>query len=279
MSICYQRGVDEHDLITRARAGEPGAFDALVAPHTANLRRFLWSMIGHPDDAEDLAQETLLTAQQKLTTFRGDAAFRTWLFSVGTRKALDALRKRKRWPVEAQQEGERRFLASGEATAELGAVTASPEFAYDYRQHMAYCFSCVARSLEPEQSAALLLKELLLFESGPASRVMGVSESTYRHRLRSARQTMKTHFEGLCALVGKQGVCYQCEALREYLPESKRGREVAPLADAGEDAEVKLKRRLDILRNTELTASPLHQVLLRFMGQLWDGPPPPASTE
>lgn len=273
---------DEQQLLASARAGSRRAFDALVAPHVATLRVFLYRLVCQPDDAADATQDALLTAFQKLDSFRGDASFRTWLFSIGTRKGLDLLRKRKRWPTDAQQQGEQHTLRTPELRAQLDAAIGQAEYAYEYRQHVAYCLGCVARSLPPEQSAALLLKELLLFENREAARVMSMSESTFRHRLRAARASMREIYEGLCALVGKQGVCYQCAKLRDYCPADKRGPAVEPIADESADPDDKLTRRLRVVQQTgqqvglDVGDSPVHDLLFRFMNEMWSGAAPSA---
>lgn len=272
------RAATEQELLAAARAGSRRAFDTLVAPHVVPLRVFLYRLVCQPDDAADVAQDALLTAFQKLDGFRGDASFRTWLFSIGTRKGLDLLRRRRRWPADAQSQGELRTLQSPQLRAQLDATIGEAEYTYEYRQHVAYCLGCVARSLPPEQSAALLLTELVLLENRDAARAMGMSESTFRHRLRAARASMREAYEGLCALVGKQGVCYQCAKLRDYCPPDKRGRAVEPIAEGSEDPEHKLTRRLKVVRQVGLDVgdSPVHDLLFRFMSDMWDGVAPSA---
>ena len=188
-------------------------------------------MICNPDDAEDLAQETVLRAQQRLATFRGESAVRTWLFAIGTRLCLDLLRARRRWPASAQTEGEQVALGSPEVMASLDEVVRADDFRFEYRQHVAYCLACVARSLPEEESAALLLREVYLFDGPEAAKVLGMSESTLRHRLAAARAAMKSRFDGYCALVNKTGVCYQCAALRDVCPADRRGPAPEPLAE------------------------------------------------
>ena len=266
---------EERVLVEEAMAGDRQAFESLLRPHVRPLRSFLYRMIAHPEDAQDLAQETALRAQQKLATFRGTSSFRTWLFSIGSRLCLDLLRARKRWPVEAQIEGEKTALASTALMQSLDEIVREDDFRFEYRQHVAYCFSCVARSLPPEESAALLLREVYLFDAPAAAKVLGMSASTFRHRLSAARETMKTRFEGYCALVGKQGVCYQCAALRDHCPEEHRGGAPEPIAPADAPADDKLRRRLRVVRDADLEAGPgheVHELLFRFMSDLWERP-------
>ncbi len=259
----------------KALAGEKQAFERLLRPHIAPLRSFLYRMIAHPEDAQDLAQEAALRAHQKLATFRGASSFRTWLFAIGSRLCLDLLRARRRWPIEAQIEGEKRALASTPLMQSLDELVRDDDFRFEYRQHVAYCFSCVARSLPPEESAALLLREVYLFDAPAAAKVLGMSASTFRHRLSAARETMKSRFEGYCALIGKQGVCYQCAALRDHCPEEHRGDAPQPIAPAEASADEKLRHRLRVVRDADIEGGPgheVHELLFRFMSDLWERP-------
>ena len=89
---------EERELIEQARRGARDAFDRLVGAHVPAVRSFALRMVMQPQDAEDLAQDALLQAYQKLDGFSGDSSFRTWLFTIVTRKCIDHLRTRKRWP-------------------------------------------------------------------------------------------------------------------------------------------------------------------------------------
>ncbi len=263
-------------MADEAVAGDRRAFERLLRPHVGPLRSFLYRMIAHPEDAQDLAQETALRAHQKLATFRGSSSFRTWLFAIGSRLCLDLLRTRRRWPVEAQIEGEKAALASTSLMQSLDEIVRQEDFRFEYRQHVAYCFSCVARSLPPEESAALLLREVYLFDGPAAAKVLGMSASTFRHRLSAARETMKSRFEGYCALVGKQGVCYQCAALRDHCPEERRGDAPQAIAAAEASADDKLRHRLRVVRDADLeggSGHEVHELLFRFMSDLWERPP------
>ena len=256
-----------------ARAGDRRAFDSLIAPHLPLLHKFLLRILCQPADAEDIAQETLLTAFQKLDTFRGEARFQTWLFGIATRKALDVLRNRKRWPIEGQIIGEQKALASPALMQELVSTLSAVDFVYEYRQHVAYCFSCVTQTLEPELAIALMLREIVLLENQDAADAMTVSESKFRHFLSQARQHMSDSYEGLCALIGKSGVCYQCNKLRDLVSEEKRGPMPEPLAPFEAPPETKLNRRLAMVREADLENAPAHRVLLKFMSELWAGSP------
>jgi len=89
--------VDDRELIARVRAGDPAAERALYDAHVERVYRLSYRMAGDDDLARDFTQETFIRAFEKLETFRGEAAFSTWLHSIATSVALNGLRKVKRF--------------------------------------------------------------------------------------------------------------------------------------------------------------------------------------
>lgn len=89
-------GVDEQTLIQRALGGDPDAERALYDAHVDRIYRLAWRMTGEDDLAQDCTQDTFIRAFDRLSEFRGDAAFGTWLYSIATSVVLNALRKVKR---------------------------------------------------------------------------------------------------------------------------------------------------------------------------------------
>jgi RNA polymerase sigma-70 factor (ECF subfamily) len=272
---------EDAELLARARTGDRTAFDAMAAPHLPRLRSFLHRLVAHPDDAEDLAQDAMLQAFRKLAGFRGDAAFSTWLFTIAHRLALTHLRTcKQRWPATIQLEMHDRAASSAEFGAELAGEMSRPEFRYEVAEHIAYCFSCIARSLDPEDSAALILREVLDLPNREAARIADLSESAFRHRLAAARRTMTEAFDGLCALINKQGACHQCSTLRGLCPPDRQGPPVEPLGDVTTgDPDALLDRRLDAVRGADVVAGStarMHAVMLRFIARHAD---PPTSSD
>lgn len=83
-------------LVSEARAGSARAFRALVEPHREQIYWRAVRAVGDLDEAEDVAQETLLRAFTRLETYRGDARFGAWLYQVGANCIRMHLRSRKR---------------------------------------------------------------------------------------------------------------------------------------------------------------------------------------
>jgi RNA polymerase sigma-70 factor, ECF subfamily len=89
--------VDDADLVARAREGDHAAFTALIERHQAAVYRAALSAVGSAMDADDVAQEALLLAYQRLRSFRGEASFKTWLLTITWNQAMNHRRKASRW--------------------------------------------------------------------------------------------------------------------------------------------------------------------------------------
>lgn len=88
----------DSQLIEAVKGGDLNAFSELTARHSSAIYRRMFRMVRNREDAEDLVQETLLSAYNHLDRFRGTARFSTWLFRIGVNSALQLLRKRRRIP-------------------------------------------------------------------------------------------------------------------------------------------------------------------------------------
>ena len=230
-------------------------------------------LVGHPEDTDDLVQEAMLRAHSKIETFRGQARFGTWLCTIGTRLALDYLRGRRRWRGDAQVHVKDYCHSDDARLREVKDTLASPDFAFDVYEHIAFCFTCVARSLSPEEEAAVVLREAMGVSNAEAASMIGVSESVLRHRLSSGRKAMQERFEGLCALINKNGACYQCEGLRDATPAERRGPSIPDLGGPGAGAEESYRVRLSVIQGADVdrgASQSFHDLVWRRMRHLED---------
>jgi len=87
---------DEHDvrLLGRVASGNRGALAELYGRHAPTLHAYLRRLVGEPELAEELLQDTLLAVWNGADGFAGRASVRTWLIGVARRQALRRLRRR-----------------------------------------------------------------------------------------------------------------------------------------------------------------------------------------
>jgi RNA polymerase sigma-70 factor (ECF subfamily) len=86
---------DERQLIHRCVEGDQQAFAELVRRHRPAIVSLSYRLSGSVAEAEDIAQDSFIRAWQALPRFRGDAAFRTWMYRIATNTALQYLRRRR----------------------------------------------------------------------------------------------------------------------------------------------------------------------------------------
>ena len=88
--------ITEQDLVQRLQAGDAETFDALFRQYFQKVFRQATHLLGNAAEAEEVVQEVFLAVYEKAHTFRGEAAFTTWLYRLTTNAAFSRLRRRKR---------------------------------------------------------------------------------------------------------------------------------------------------------------------------------------
>jgi RNA polymerase sigma-70 factor (ECF subfamily) len=81
-------------LVRRFQTGEVAAFDELVERHRARIYGLLCRLVG-VGEAEDLAQDVFVAAYKSLRSFRGEAAFSTWLYRIAIHTCSHHLRRKR----------------------------------------------------------------------------------------------------------------------------------------------------------------------------------------
>ena len=178
------------------------------------LKSFLLRMTASVQDAEDIVQETYLKAHARIDTFRGESSLKTWMFSIASNLARDLLRSRKRWPetvtdiCREEALGNRQFFRDAMQIRQT-----SPQGNFEIREHIAFCFTCISKSLPLEGHLVLLLKELYGFKVKEISQILQLSEAMVKYHLHVSRSKMIEIFDHRCSLINKEGICYQCTEL------------------------------------------------------------------
>ena len=86
----------ELDAIRRVLAGDRDAFRVLMDRHLPTVLRMTYRVTGNPVDAEEAAQEAFLLAYKKLSSFREQSAFGTWVYRIAMNCSLNLVERRSR---------------------------------------------------------------------------------------------------------------------------------------------------------------------------------------
>lgn len=87
----------DQQLIEQTLEGDTRAFGTLVERYQGFVFTIVLRMVKVREEAEEVSQDTFLKAFESLSSFRGDSKFSSWLYSIAYRKALDRLRKNKKY--------------------------------------------------------------------------------------------------------------------------------------------------------------------------------------
>lgn len=230
-----------------------------------DLLGFLTRLVVRPEIAEELIQEAAL---RLLRTERPPAeadGIRAWLFRVATNLAIDHLRRHGTWRETVLLETRDRADRDRAFVAESRLLVGSPELRTIAREHLAVCFSCCLRNLPPEQAAALLLVEVHDFTVADAAAILDATPGQAKAWIQAARARLREKYDRTCALVAKQGVCYQCVELGEFFT----GRREDPLEGTERDLDARLALLRD-RRRAEL--GPWHRTMMRLVDEVLGEP-------
>jgi RNA polymerase sigma-70 factor (ECF subfamily) len=181
------------------------------------LKSYLYRLVTDRDDVDDLAHDAFIRAFSKISTFNQDSSLKTWVFKIATNLAYDHLRKRKRWLPDAQDRAADLAISSEEIKQVFWMVhNTSPDGAYEMKEHIDYCFTCISKTLPIENQVALILKNMYDFQVKEIGLILEKTEGVIKHLLNDARNIMTEIFEHRCALINKNGVCHQCSHINEF---------------------------------------------------------------
>jgi RNA polymerase sigma-70 factor (ECF subfamily) len=129
--------LSDERLLQRAAEGDQGAFSTLVRRHEDRVFGIAIRITGDRADALDATQDTFVAVFRQAGSFRGDAAFTTWLYRVAVNACRDVLRKRRRFPEPAEELPERSNPGIGVEDAvnlRLDLAQALAQIPEDYRE-------------------------------------------------------------------------------------------------------------------------------------------------
>jgi RNA polymerase sigma-70 factor (ECF subfamily) len=174
---------DVSGLLARAQAGDERAFRELVEPDRSALEVHCYRMLGSPQDAEDVVQETLLRAWSALERFEPRASVRTWLYRIATNACLDEIERRPKRPVSVEP------FASGLIDHEA-TPTYDPAARYALREGLELGLLAAIQLLPGRQRAVLILRDVLGWTGPEVAMLLESTVASVNSALQRARATI-----------------------------------------------------------------------------------------
>jgi RNA polymerase sigma-70 factor, ECF subfamily len=213
------------------------------------LKSYLLRMTASAQDAEDIVQDTYLKAHEKINTFRGESSLKTWVFSIASNLAKDLLRSKQRWPENVTDICKEAALNNPRFFQEAMQIReTSPQGKFEIKEHIAFCFTCVSKSLPLEQQLTLLLKEVYGFRVKEIARIIDQTDAMVKYYLHVGRSRMIEVFDRRCSLINKQGICHQCSELNGIFNPKQKEQEELVRIEMVREAANKSKEALFDLR-------------------------------
>ncbi len=171
------------ELIAKAKKGDEQAFAQLVNLYSERIYNLGLKILKNSDDAADVLQETFVTVYEKLDSFDGRSNFFTWLYRIATNFALMKLRKNKR-TVLTDQDMETNFDNPDQMQIhEWQELPLQDMLSEEFRQHLDEAVD----TLPEIYRSVFVLRDLENLSIKETSRILGITESNVKIRLKRAR--------------------------------------------------------------------------------------------
>ena len=233
------------DALALAQAGDSNAFRELTDPYRRELHVHCYRILGSFQDAEDLLQETLLSAWQALDRFDG-RSLRAWLYRIATNRCLNYLRDNARRPKVATMPESRSPLAEAIPSDEpwwlepypdslMDDVDLGPEARYDARESIALSFVAGLQRLPTQQRAALVLRDVLGFSASEVAEMLESTPASVNSALQRARARVE-HLGGVPDHVPRVRSEYEAKAVDRFVDSFQQGDLEGVIASLSDDA-------------------------------------------
>lgn len=174
-------------LVRRCLGGDTSAFEKLLDCYKNQVFSLILRMVGNPQDAEDIAQETFIKAFRKLDTYDPSYPFITWLFRIAHNSCVDMLRARKPRSIS---------LDDDDAPLEIADKSDSVEEAVGLKLEREQLERLLAE-LPPLYREALLLQYREGLSGREMASVLGIPEGTVKIRLFRAKALLRARLGAL----------------------------------------------------------------------------------
>jgi len=166
------------EIIQRISQGDVEAYREIIQRYQRMIFVFIYKMVNNAADAEDLTQEVFVKAYEKLSSYRGDSQFSTWLHTLARNRTIDFLRRRKIHESDEQ-------LAYIPSQARDGSPQESL-LGKERRQEIARAFE----QLSDTYREVIILRCTHEYPFERIASLLGIAESTARVRYLRARQEL-----------------------------------------------------------------------------------------
>jgi len=206
----------DEELVSSALAGNKDSLEQLVRRHQPWVFNICMRMVWRRDLAEDATQEILIKVVTKLSTFRGQCKFRTWLYRIAFNHLLNVRKTEFEDPSIT-------FTDMGRALDETPDLelpdprSVPVELPLLVEEARVGCMTAMLMCLDRRQRMAFILGEYFGATSEVGGEVMNVSADNFRQLLSRARRDLYQFMNDKCGLVNTANPCRCAKKTRSYI--------------------------------------------------------------
>jgi len=194
------------ELVELAKKGDRAALEKLVLRHQAWIYNIAIRMVFQPHDAEEVTQEVLIKVITRLSTFKGESKFRTWLYRIAANHVLNM----KRRGVETRTMTFAMYGAAIERTPDLDLPdpkSVPVEVPLLVEEAKIGCTTGMLLCLDRRQRLIFTLGEILGASDTVGGEVLEMTPDNFRQCLARARRDLYSFMNDQCGLVNKNNPC------------------------------------------------------------------------
>lgn len=180
----------QRQLVLRSQDGDDVAFCELINIHQARLFRIAYMIIHDRMDAEDVVQESLMTAWRRIHLLEDPNAFSGWVSQITSRSAIDIVRKRARRATESAEVQTLEVSAQNNTELQHTASQSSDPARRAVVNAQLEALAEILQTIEPRNRACWVLYEIDGQNYREIASIVGASETTVRGRIARARSAI-----------------------------------------------------------------------------------------
>jgi RNA polymerase sigma factor (sigma-70 family) len=206
----YTTDAKDEILIKSALEGNKKSLEELIYRHQAWIYNIALRMVFYPQEAEDATQEVLIKILTKLSTFRGESSFRTWVYRIVVNHVLNM---KKSLGEKKHNDNFDDYWQSIDNTPDMDLPhqnSYSVEMRVLVNEVKVSCMSGMLLCLDREQRLIYILGVIFGMTDKIGAEIMEISRDNFRQRLSRARKQIYNFMHDKCGLISKSNPC-RCE--------------------------------------------------------------------
>lgn len=196
----------DSELIEQSKKGSKHAVEKLILRHQAWIYNIAIRMVFHPQYAEEVTQEVLIKAITRLSSFKGESKFRTWLYRIAANHVLNM--KRRGGETESQTFSSYADAINGTPDLDLpDPRTVSVEVPLLIEEAKIACTTGMLLCLDRKQRLIFVLAEIFGVNDTVGSELLEMSPDNFRQVLSRARRDLHQFMNNQCGLINPNNPC------------------------------------------------------------------------